>query len=116
LGNAPYRRTHGLSNCNPNDERTGGTIEWIDDIKIAKSNARTFYPQSEGIDVYGSNMMYVSNMHVVCKNIKQMFSFYLHTMTYFNQSIVSGLFDGGPDQLNCIVRDSGDLLYFTEEV
>jgi secreted PhoX family phosphatase len=94
---------------NPNDERTGGTFEWIDDIEIAKNNARTFYPQSEGIDVYGSNM------YVVCKNIKQMFTFDLDTMTYFNQSTVSGLFDGGPDQMKRIVGDSGDLLYFTEE-
>ncbi len=93
----------------PNKNMTGGTFEWIDDIVAGKNNARSFYPQTEGIDVYEGVM------YVVCKRIKQLFVFDLDEMTYYNQSTVSGLFDGGPDQMKRILDDSNDLLYFTEE-
>lgn len=94
----------------PNDDRTGGTFEWTNNREAARNNARSFYPQSEGIDIYGSEM------YVVCKRIKQLFTFNLDTMTYFNQSTVTGLFDGGPDQMQRILGpNTKDLLYFTEE-
>ena len=95
----------------PNAERTGGTFEWTDDFEAAKNNARSYYPQSEGIDVY-ENLMFV-----VCKRVKQMFTFDLDTLTYTNQTTVSGLFDGGPDQMQRILQtpSSRELLYFTEE-
>ena len=93
----------------PNDERTGGTFEWTNNREAAKNNARTYYPQSEGIDIYDAEM------YVVCKRIKQMFTFNLDTMTYYNQSTVTGLFDGGPDQMSRILGNSRDLLFFTEE-
>jgi len=94
----------------PNKNVTGGTFEWVDDIELAKNNARSFYPQTEGIDVYGG-MMYVA-----CKGMRQLFMFDLDTLTYSNHSTVSGLFDGSPDQMKRILDDNpSDLLYFTEE-
>lgn len=94
----------------PNENRTGGTFEWTDNLEDAKNNARSFYPQTEGIDIYEDQMF------VVCKAIKQMFVFNLDNMTYYNESTVSGLFDGGPDQMKRILDGSdSDLLYFTEE-
>ena len=87
-----------------------GTFEWINEIERAKNNARSYYPNSEGIDIYGSQM------YVVCKKIKQLFVFNLDDMTYYNQTTVTGLFDGGPDQMARILDGGGrDLLYFTEE-
>ena len=45
-----------------------------------------------------------------------MFAFNLDDMTYYNQSTVTGLFDGGPDQMQRILNGNDrDLLYFTEE-
>ena len=94
----------------PNKNLTGGTIEWVDDIELAKNNARAYYPQTEGIDAYGG-MMYVA-----CKGINQLFMFDLDNLTYTNHSTVSGLFDGSPDQMKRILDDDpSDLLYFTEE-
>lgn len=94
----------------PNANRTGGIFEWTDDFEGAKNNARSFYPQSEGIDIYEGKM------YVVCKRIKQLFVFDLDDMTYYNQTTVSGLFDGGPDQMKRILDgENSDLLYFTEE-
>ena len=93
----------------PNKERTGGTFEWTNDRAGARANAKQFYPQSEGIDIYKNEMF------VVCKNIKQMFTFDLDKMTYYNQTTESGLFDGGPDQMQRILDHDGDLLFFTEE-
>ena len=93
----------------PNENRTGGTFNWTNDREAARNNARSYYPQSEGIDVYGDEM------YLVCKRIQQIFTFNLDTMTYFNQTTVSGLFDGNPDQMQRIVGNSDDLLFFTEE-
>ena len=86
-----------------------GTFLWTDDIKAAKNNARSYYPETEGIDVDGSQM------YLVCKNIRQMFVLNLDEGTYYNQTTESGLFDGKPDQLQRILDDPNDILYFTEE-
>jgi hypothetical protein len=94
---------------NPNVERTGGLFEWVDDLEAAKNNARSFYPQSEGIDIQDGIM------YIVCKKIQQLFVFDLDKMTYHNVSTVSGLFDGDPDQMQRILGQKGGLLYFTEE-
>ena len=94
----------------PNNNVTGGTFVWVTDLEQAKNNAREFYPQSEGIEVYDGQM------HVACKGIKQLFTFDLDEMKYFNRSVASGLFDGGPDQMQRLIVDGGySLLYFTEE-
>lgn len=88
---------------------TGGTFDWVDDLEAARNNARSHYPQSEGIDVH-EGIMYVT-----CKGIKMLFIFDLDSMTYKNMTTVSGLFDGHPDQMQRIVGNDGGLLYFTEE-
>jgi hypothetical protein len=93
----------------PNAANTGGTFIWSNDKDAAKDNARSFYPQTEGIDVY------VSQMFFVCKGIRQLFILNLDDGTYSNRTTVSGLFDGSPDTLRRILGDTSDLLYFTEE-
>jgi hypothetical protein len=93
----------------PNESGTGGTFEWTNDKAAAQMNAKDFYPQTEGIDIYGAEM------YVACKGIKQLFTFNLDTMTYENESTVSGLFDGQPDQMQRILGNGEDLLFFTEE-
>ena len=94
---------------NPNRERTGGTFEWSTNLNAAKNNARSFYPQSEGIDIKDGKM------YIVCKKIKQLFVFDLDEFTYHNVTTKTGLFDGGPDQMQRIIGGEGGLLYFTEE-
>jgi hypothetical protein len=88
---------------------TEGTFEWTTDKEAAKNNARTYYPQTEGIDVYESQLFFV------CKNIKQVFIVNLDEGTYSNRTTVNGLFDGKPDQMQRILDDPNDILYFTEE-
>jgi hypothetical protein len=92
-----------------NANKTGGTFEWVTDIEAARNNARTYFPQSEGVDVNGSKL------YLVCKGIKQLFIFDLDDMTYENMTTTSGLFDGSPDQMKRVLGDTGGLLYFTEE-
>jgi hypothetical protein len=93
----------------PNATNNGGAFVWTDNKNSAKSNAKEFYPQTEGIDVYGSQLFFV------CKRIKQLFVLNLDDGTYYNQTTVNGLFDGKPDQMQRLLGDSRDLLYFTEE-
>jgi hypothetical protein len=87
----------------------GGTFEWSSDKEAAKNNARTHYPQTEGIDVYEAQLFFV------CKRIKQIFTINLDEGTYTNRTTVNGLFDGKPDQMQRILDDPNDILYFTEE-
>jgi hypothetical protein len=101
---------HYLELLPSNSEMTAGTFSWGTDRSNARNNAELFYPSSEGIDVSGSMLFFV------CKNIKQLFALDLDRMTYTKKSTVSGLFDGGPDQLQRILADGAeDLLFFTEE-
>jgi len=94
----------------PDSTGNSGTFQWTTDLSAARSNAKKFYPYSEGIDIYNGVM------YMVCKTIKQMYVFNLDARTYYRQSTVSGLFDGGPDQMQRILdEDPGDLLFFTEE-
>jgi hypothetical protein len=93
----------------PNATNNGGTFVWTNDKEAAKNNARSYYPQTEGIDVYGSQMYFV------CKRIKQVFSLDLDEGTYWNRTTITGLFDGQPDQMQRILGDGSGLLYFTEE-
>ena len=93
----------------PNAANNGGVFEWTDDLEAAKMNAKKFYPQTEGIDVYGSQLFFV------CKNIRQLFVLNMDDGTYYNRTTVNGLFDGKPDQMQRLLGDSRDLLYFTEE-
>ena len=94
---------------NPNDDLTGGTFEWISSVGRAGDNARSYYPQTEGIDHHDGQLYFV------CKNIRQMFTVNLDEGTYTNSSTVTGLFDGKPDQIQQILEDPDSILYFTEE-
>lgn len=94
----------------PNATNNGGTFQWTDDFDSARENADLYYPHSEGIDVYGSQLFFV------CKKIHMLFVLDLDNGTYMNRTTKSGLFDGQPDQIQRILGDSrGDLIYFTEE-
>ena len=112
--NDPWNMLHGAGVTDylmifPNTTNNGGTFQWTNDLNAAKYNARSYYPQSEGIDVYGGQMF------LVCKNIRQLFTINMDDGTYSNRTTASGLFDGKPDTLQRILGDSRDLLYFTEE-
>jgi hypothetical protein len=86
-----------------------GTYTWVANIGTGRSNAALYYPNSEGIDVFGSQLFFV------CKKIKQLFVLDLDGSTYTSSTTTSGLFDGGPDQLQRIIGGNEDVLYFTEE-
>ena len=112
--NNPWNMLHGAGATDylmifPNSTNDGGTFQWTNDLNAAKNNARSYYPQTEGIDVYGSQMF------LVCKNIRQLFTINIDDGTYSNRTTISGLFDGKPDTLQRILGDSRNLLYFTEE-
>lgn len=93
----------------PNETMEGGTYIWTNDKEAAKSNAKQYYPMTEGIDVYQGTMIFV------CKQIHMMFVLDLDSNTYYNHTTTNGLFDGKPDQMQRVLNDSRDLLYFTEE-
>jgi hypothetical protein len=112
--NEPWGMLHGPGKTDfliifPNATKDGGLFEWTDDKEAAKNNARSYYPMTEGIDVYGSQLFFV------CKKIKQVFVLDLDEGTYYNHTTLNGLFDGKPDQMQRVLGDSKDLLYFTEE-
>ena len=93
----------------PDSTNAGGIFVWTSDKEAAKFNARAYYPQTEGIDVHENQMFFV------CKNIRQLFVLDLDQGTYYNRTTTSGVFDGKPDQVQRIVGNSNDILYFTEE-
>lgn len=105
----------------PNKDKTGGTFRWTRGRDKARTNARKFYPNSEGIDTHGSRLYFVS------KVFRQLYELNLDDFTYTNSTTKQGLLDGAPDQLQRIMRRNGeetneekgeeeeDILYFTEE-
>lgn len=92
----------------PNSSNSGSFM-WTDDHQEAKLNAQAHYRNSEGIDVSGNLLFFVS------KNLKILFTLDLDAGSYTTSSTVSGLFDGAPDQMQRIVDSDSDLVYFTEE-
>lgn len=92
----------------PNEAGDQGLYDWTDDRPTAKENSRRFYQHSEGIDISGRELRFVS------KNWKSMFVLDLDNGSYYNTSTVSGRMDGAPDQLQRI-SGNDDLLFFTEE-
>jgi hypothetical protein len=88
---------------------TGGTFDWTSDREAAGQNANANYPHSEGIDVRGSQLLFV------CKFLRMIYTLDLDNRTWYRTSTVSGLFDGQPDQLQRLLQNTTDLLYFTEE-
>lgn len=90
---------------------SSGTYRWTTNLEEARENAENYYRFSEGMDVYGNDLYFVS------KTQKEMFILNLDTMRYEKHSTVSGLFDGQPDQMARLINDNGDdLLYFCEEL
>jgi hypothetical protein len=85
-----------------------GTYGWTQDKARADQNAKKNYQQTEGIDVKGNRLYFVS------KAQSELFILNLDSNTYQVESTVSGVFDGSPDQLVRLVGD-GELLYYTEE-
>lgn len=92
----------------PDSSGTAGRFEWTRDHNAGKKNAEKHFPNTEGMDVYENELYFVT------KRFKSMFILNLDTGTYTNQTTRSGLFDGGPDQLQRILGDEGEILYFTE--
>ena len=91
--NDPWMMLHGEGTVDylmisPNVTNNGGTFIWTDDEEAAKNNARSFYPQTEGIDVHSNEMFFV------CKNMRQIFVLDLDHGTYWNATTVNGMFDG----------------------
>jgi hypothetical protein len=71
--NQPWGMLHGPGKTDflmitPNVNNDGGTFVWTDDNNAAKKNAKSFYPNTEGIDILGSQLFFV------CKGIKQIFT------------------------------------------
>lgn len=89
-----------------------GTYSWTPSLSLARSNAAEHYPESEGIDVTGSDMYFV------CKGIKMLFELDLDGNTYTRRSTDSGLFEGEPDMVRKVLSEEESdeyLLFFTED-
>eukprot|EP00980_Cylindrotheca_fusiformis_P022722 scaffold9646_cov133-Cylindrotheca_fusiformis.AAC.5 len=93
---------------NPTDEN-GGTYSWTSSIQEARPNAKLYYQNTEGIDVSGHELFFVS------KEQKELFILDLDKNTYEVHSTVSGVFTGMPDQMQRLVSNDYDMLYFCEE-
>eukprot|EP00539_Tryblionella_compressa_P005345 CAMPEP_0178760534 /NCGR_PEP_ID=MMETSP0744-20121128/15540_1 /TAXON_ID=913974 /ORGANISM="Nitzschia punctata, Strain CCMP561" /LENGTH=459 /DNA_ID=CAMNT_0020415111 /DNA_START=32 /DNA_END=1411 /DNA_ORIENTATION=+ len=110
----PWQMLHGNGTTEylmlfPNATNDGGTFQWTDNFEVAKENAFAYYQHTEGIDVFEGELFFV------CKKIRQLFVLNLDNFTYYNRTTANGLFDGKPDQMQRIVGDTRDLIYFTEE-
>jgi hypothetical protein len=86
-----------------------GTYEWTADRQEARANAARNFPNTEGIDRVGNKLYFVS------KEFKRLFILDLDDQTYTAESTKSGAFDGEPDQVQNILSDSRELLFFTED-
>jgi sugar lactone lactonase YvrE len=93
---------------NPTSEN-GGTFKWVLGLRRGQKSAQRYFPFAEGIDVSGNELFFVS------KSTKTLFILNLDSGTYKHYTTERGVFDGQPDQLEALVGDGGDLLYFTED-
>lgn len=85
------------------------TYAFTNDREAAKLNAGQYYPKSEGIDSDDGDLYFVS------KKRKLLYILDLRGGTYTNHSTKVGAFDGQPDQVARLLKNSEDLLFFTEE-
>jgi len=86
-----------------------GIYNWTTDKELAKDNSKLFYRNSEGIDVAGNQLFFVSKVQ------KELLTLDLtSSQNYTVETTEHGLFDGQPDQIMRIVGDD-ELLFFTEE-
>ncbi|CAB9499161.1 osmC-like protein [Seminavis robusta] len=82
-----------------------GTFAWGE-----KANANpNRYPFAEGIDVVGDMLYFIS------KTTKFLFILDLINMTYERSSTQSGAFNNQPDQIQRIVNDPNQIVYFCED-
>jgi len=84
-----------------------GTFEWTKNEAMGRLNAAWFFPNAEGLEMVGNELL------VVSKTEKGFLRLNLDTQTYTYES--TG-FHGQPDQLTTVVQADGSMLtYFTEE-
>jgi hypothetical protein len=92
-----------------------GTYYWTTDWSLASENHKNNFPNTEGIDVVGDSLYFVS------KKSKSMFVLNLDDQTYHVMSTKTGLFQGQPDQLirlfdqETIPTNENSVLYMTED-
>ena len=86
-----------------------GTYEWIDNVNHARQNTKVNYPGSEGL-VREDNILYIA-----CKTEKYLYMIDLDSNTYVRTSTMFGLFDGVPDQMQKLVNEIDDIVYFNED-
>jgi secreted PhoX family phosphatase len=86
-----------------------GSIEWITDLDLAKSNSKEYHPKSEGIVVHGGILYFTA------KEVKLLFTVDLRTLKYENTSTVSEGFDAQPDQIVRMPGDDSGSIYFCED-
>lgn len=92
---------------------TSGTYSWTTNLDTARRNAGEHYPETEGIDVAGSNLFFV------CKGIRRLFTLDLNGNTYTSSTTAATeLFEGEPDMIRTVLSEEAaaeTLLYFTED-
>ncbi|GKZ00419.1 hypothetical protein MPSEU_000994800 [Mayamaea pseudoterrestris] len=91
------------------------TYSWTTDLAAARSNAKLYFPNTEGID---QNDKY---LYFVTKVFKSMYVLDLELNTYINVTTLSGAFNGQPDQvINLLGKtknyfEEDQWLFFTED-
>jgi sugar lactone lactonase YvrE len=96
-------------------KNNSGSYYWTTEWDLAAENCKVYFPNSEGIDVVGDTLYFVT------KKAKSMFVLNLDDNTYHNISTKGGLFDGQPDQLIRLFdhantkNESDSILYMTED-
>ena len=111
--NDPWTMLHGTGTVDflvitPNSTNNGGTFFWSNDTEFARNNARSFYPDTEGIDTNANELF------LICKNMRMLFVLNLDDGSYYNSTTLHGLFDGKPDQVVRLQAGQTDVTYFTE--
>ncbi|GAX24222.1 hypothetical protein FisN_4Lh316 [Fistulifera solaris] len=89
-----------------------GTYSWSPSRSVGETSAETYYPNTEGIDIFNRQMFFTS------KATKTLVQVDLAGNTYSITSTLSGQFDMEPDQLGRILESRGgnnDVLYFCED-
>jgi hypothetical protein len=110
----PWTMLHGSGTLEWLILRNDGTYYWTTDLEEARKQTEDYYRNSEGMDVFGNKLYFVSKVQ------KEMFILNLDTLTYEKFSTIFGLFDGQPDQMVRLIQDGSsperdNLLYFCEE-
>ena len=114
---SPWKMLHGNGSfeylvLNPREDtedttETQGTYHWTTSKPAGEFSARRFFRNSEGIDVSGKRLFFVS------KRRHDMIVLDLDEATYASFSTTNGMFDGQPDQIKYVIGEK-DILYFTE--